>query len=56
MVKHNVAALVRQRLAAGLHGAVQNFVHPGHVGAHGDDRRQILQRPLHGVVQAGRHQ
>ena len=28
--------------AAGLQGSIQNLVHPPHIGAHGDDRRQIL--------------
>ena len=56
MVKHHVAALIGQFLAAGLHLVIQNFVHPGHIGAHSDDRRQILQRALHGVIQSGCHQ
>ena len=57
MVEHDIAALIGQLLAAGLQGSVQNLVHPPHIGAHGDDRRQILQSPLHGVVHPGcRHQ
>ena len=57
MVEHDIAALIGQLLAAGLQGSVQNLVHPPHIGAHGNDRRQILQSPLHGVVHPGsRHQ
>jgi len=57
MVEHDIAALIGQLLAAGLQGSVQNLIHPPHIGTHGDDRRQILQSPLHGVVHPGcRHQ
>ena len=56
MVEHDVAALIGELLAAALDGVLQDFVHAAYVGAHGDDRRQILQRPLHGVIQAGGHQ
>lgn len=44
MVEHDITALIGQLLATGLQGSVQNLVHPPHIGAHGDDRRQILQR------------
>ena len=57
MVEHDIAALIGQLLAAGLQGSVQNLIHPPHIGTHGDDRRQILQRALHGGVHPGsRHQ
>ena len=57
MVEHDIAALIGQLLAAGLQGSVQNLVHPPHIGAHGNDRRQILQRALHRVIHPGsRHQ
>ena len=39
MVEYDVAALVGELLAAGLDGIVQNFVHPRHIGAHGNNRR-----------------
>ena len=57
MVEHDVAALIGQLLAAGLDGVIQDLIHASHIGAHGNDRRQILQSPLHGVVHPGcRHQ
>ena len=57
MVEHDIAALIGQLLAAGLQGSVQNLVHPPYIGAHGNDRRQILQRALHRVIHPGsRHQ
>ena len=42
MVEHDIAALIGQLLTAGLQGSVQNLVHSPHIGAHGNDRRQIL--------------
>ena len=56
MVEHDVAALVGQTAVALLDGMVKNLIHPRDVGAGADDGRQILQRALQRVVQAGRHQ
>ena len=57
MIKHDVAALIGHRFAAGLDWVFQNLIHPPHIGTHGDNRCQILQSPLHGVVHPGcRHQ
>ena len=57
MVEHDIAALIGQLLAAGLQGSVQDLIHASYIGAHGNDRRQILQGTLHGVVHPGcRHQ
>ena len=56
MVKGDVAALVGKPGFSLLNGMVQDFVHPGDVGAGGNDRRQVLQSALEGVVEPGYHQ
>ena len=56
MVKHDIAALIAQLLAAGLDRVFQNLIHARHIRPHGDDSRQILQRALHRIIQAGSHE
>ena len=53
MIKHDVAALIGHRFAAGLDWVLQNLIHPAHVGAHGNDGCQILQSALHRIVHPG---
>ena len=56
MVKYNVIAPIRQLLLSGLDRILQNLIHTCHIGTHGNHRRQILQRPLHGIIQSGGYQ
>ena len=39
LVKYALQLVEDGLLAAGLNGIVQNFVHPRHIGAHGNNRR-----------------
>ena len=56
MLEHNVAVLIGQFFAAGLHRAIQNFIHTLDVCVGADDGGKVLQRPLQRVIQAGHHQ
>ena len=48
MVEYNVAVLIGQFFAAGLHRAIQNLIHTLDIGVGADDGGKVLQRPSAG--------
>ena len=56
MVEHDIAVAIGELFAAGLHGAIQNLIHPLDVAVRADDGGEVLQRSLQRIVQAGDHQ
>ena len=56
MVEHDIAVVIGELFAAGLHWAIQNLIHPLDVAVRADDGGEVLQRSLQRIVQAGDHQ
>ena len=56
MVKGNVIPLIGKAGFALLNGMVKDFIHTGDICPGGNYRRQILQRPLQGIIEPGNHQ
>ena len=52
MVKYDIAALIRKLLAACLNRVFKYLVHARDIRAHRDDRREIIERALHRVIES----